>query len=142
MKKKERAKKVQKRRESMDKNAEQSWICMVKGMAIAYAVTCIFFIAYGLILTYTNASEEGLPMVALVCTACSTAIAGYDWAKCRRKKGLLLGLLAGLIYVVLLFFITSLAGNGFVFGLSKVMMLIVALAGGGIGGILGVNRKK
>jgi len=141
-KKKENKKKIQKKRESMEKQGGQGWICMVKGMAIAYAITCIFFIAYGLILTYTNISEQSLPMVALVCTALSSAVAGYDWARCRRKKGFLMGLAAGLIYTVILFIVTGLASDTFTMGMSKIMTLIVALAGGGIGGIMGVNGKK
>ena len=35
----------------------------------------------------------------------------------------------------------GLAGSGFTLELSGVMTLVVALAGGGIGGILGINRK-
>ncbi|WP_304507733.1 TIGR04086 family membrane protein [Anaerotignum sp.] len=142
MKKKEKMKKIQKKREVMENQGSKGWVCMMKGMAIAYAITCIFFIAYGLILTYTNISEQSLPMVALVCTAISSAIAGYDWAKCRKKKGLLMGLAAGLVYTILLFIITALASDTFTMGISKIMTLIVALAGGGIGGILGVNGKK
>lgn len=126
----------------MEKQSGKSWVCMVKGMAIAFAITCIFFIAYGLVLTYTNISEQSLPMVALVCTAISSAVAGYDWAKCRKKKGLLMGLAAGLLYTVILFIVTGLASDTFTVGMSKLMTLIVALAGGGIGGILGVNGKK
>ncbi|WMI80715.1 TIGR04086 family membrane protein [Anaerotignum sp. MB30-C6] len=141
-KKKESKKKIQKKRESMEKQSGQSWICMVKGMAIAYAITCIFFIAYGLVLTYTNISEQSLPMVALVCTALSSAVAGYDWAKCRKKKGMLMGLAAGLLYTLILFVVTGLASDTFTLGMSKIMTLIVSLAGGGIGGILGVNGKK
>jgi putative membrane protein (TIGR04086 family) len=126
----------------MENQNSKGWVCMMKGMAIAYAITCIFFIAYGLILTYTNVSEQSLPMVALVCTAISSAIAGYDWAKCRKKKGLFMGLVAGLVYTILLFIVTALASDTFSMGISKIMTLIVALAGGGIGGILGVNGKK
>jgi len=141
-KKKENMKKIQKKRDVMEKQGEQSWTCMAKGMAIAYGITCIFFIAYGLILTYTNVSEQSLPMVALVCTALSSAVAGYDWAKCRKKKGLVMGLAAGLLYALILFLVTALASDAFTMGMSKIMTLIVALAGGGIGGIFGVNGKK
>ena len=135
-------KKIQKKREVMEKQGEQGWTCMAKGMAVAYGITCIFFIAYGLILTYTNISEQSLPMVALICTAISAAVAGYDWAKCRKKRGFMMGLAAGLLYTMILFIVTSLASDTFTVGMSKIMTLIVALAGGGIGGILGVNGKK
>ncbi len=116
-------------------------LCLLKGMAAAFGITCIIFIGFGILLTYTSVSEERLPLVALICTAISTAAAGYDWAACKRQRGLFWGLLAGLVYMVLLFFITGLAGD-FRLELSGLMMLAVALAGGGIGGILGVNRKK
>lgn len=141
-KKKDSTKMMRKKREGMDRTGNDGWICLVKGMAMAYGVTCIFFIAYGMMLTYTDISEESLPLVALVCTAVSASIAGYDWAKCRKKKGLIFGLLAGLIYCLLLFAVTSLASGGFSLGMSKIMTMVVALAGGAIGGILGVNGKK
>ena len=117
-------------------------LCLIRGMAIAFAITCIIFIGFGILLTYTDLSEESLPLVSLVCTALSAVAAGYDWAACMKKKGLLWGLAAGVVYAVLLYLITSLAGNSFTLQLSGIMTLIVALAAGGIGGILGVNRKN
>ena len=117
-------------------------LCLIRGMAIAFAITCIIFIGFGILLTYTDLSEESLPLVSLVTTALSAAAAGYDWAACMKKKGLLWGLAAGAVYAGLLYLITSLAGNSFTLQLSGIMTLIVALAAGGIGGILGVNRKN
>lgn len=108
---------------------------------IAFAITCIIFIGFGMILTYTAASEESLPLVSLICTALSVAAAGYDWAACKRKRGLLWGALAGLVYTALLYVITSLAADSFVLHASGLMTLAVALAAGVIGGILGVNRR-
>lgn len=116
-------------------------LCLVRGMAVAFAITCIIFIGFGILLTYTSLTEESLPLVSLVCTALSAAAAGYDWAAYMQKKGILWGLAAGAVYTVLLFLITSLAKDSFSLQLSAVMTLIVALAGGAVGGILGVNRK-
>ena len=118
------------------------WLCLIRGMAIAFAITCIIFIGFGILLTYTSVSEDTLPLVSLICTALSAAAAGFDWAACMKRKGILWGLLAGAVYTVLLFFVTGLAGSGFQVELSGIMTLIVALAGGGIGGIFGVNRKN
>ena len=116
-------------------------LCLLRGMGIAFAITCIIFIGFGMILTYTAASEESLPLVSLICTALSVAAAGYDWAACKRKRGLLWGALAGLVYTALLYVITSLAADSFVLHASGLMTLAVALAAGVIGGILGVNRR-
>ena len=41
-------------------------LCLLKGMAVAMAVSCIFFIAYGIVLTYTSLAESTIPIVARV----------------------------------------------------------------------------
>jgi len=116
-------------------------VCLLRGMAVAFAITCIIFIGFGILLTYTDLSEESLPLVSMVCTGISASAAGFDWAACMGKKGILWGLAAGAVYKVLLFLITSLAKDSFQLQLSSFMTLAVALAGGAAGGILGVNRK-
>ena len=120
----------------------ESVLCLVKGIAIAFAITAIVFIAYGILLTYTGASEAKIPLVSLICTAVAAMVAGFDWAKTQGRRGLLWGLLAGLIYVIILFLVTALAGGGFMMGSTKTIMALVAVAGGGVGGILGMTRVK
>lgn len=116
-------------------------VCFLRGIGIAFAITCIIFIGYGILLTYTELSEESLPMVSLICTALSAAAAGYDWAVCKGQKGLLWGGVAGIVYGLLLYLITALAADSFVVELSGWMTWIVAAAAGAVGGILGVNGK-
>ena len=59
----------------------------------------------------------------------------------QKETGAAMGALAGLVYTMLLCAITSLAADSFVLHASGLMTLAVALAAGGIGGILGVNRR-
>jgi putative membrane protein (TIGR04086 family) len=138
--KKEKEKKPVKKR--TEETSDSRALKMLKGMAAAYAITCIVFIAYGILLTFTGISEERIPLVALLCTAVSSAVAGFDWAKCADKKGIVWGLLAGLVYGIILFLAEAFAGNGIGITASKCLMLLIAMAGGGIGGILGINMKK
>ena len=140
-KKEKREKKENHSRLTRERQTGGTALCLLRGMGIAFAITCIIFIGFGMILTYTAASEESLPLVSLICTALSVAAAGYDWAACKRKRGLLWGALAGLVYTALLYVITSLAADSFVLHASGLMTLAVALAAGVIGGILGVNRR-
>lgn len=116
--------------------------CLLRGMAAAFAVTAVIFIGFGILLTYTAVTEESLPLVSLLCTALSAAWAGYEWAVCMRRRGVLWGAAAGLVYTALLFLVTSLAAGQAQFAVSLLMALAVAVAGGACGGILGVNRKK
>lgn len=147
--KKKRGKKEKKEKKKVHSRARKesaaagsgTGLCLLRGMGIAFAITCIIFIGFGILLTYTSLSEESLPMVSLICTAISAAAAGYDWAACMKKKGLLWGALAGVVYAVLLYLITSLASDSFSIALSGLMTVIVAIAAGAIGGILGVNKR-
>ena len=138
---KEKRKKEKRGRQSKERQAGGTALCLLRGMGIAFAITCILFIGFGMILTYTAVSEERLPLVSLICTALSAAAAGYDWAACKRKRGLLWGGLAGLVYTALLYLITSLAADCFTVQPSGLMTLAVAVAAGVLGGILGVNRR-
>lgn len=139
---KTKGKKQPKQKKEQNKRNGTAAVCFAKGMLIAFAITCILFIGFGILLTYTSLSEESLLLVSLVCTALSAAAAGYDWAACKEKKGLLWGALAGGVYAVLLYIIIGLAGDSFTLELSGLMTLAVAVAAGAIGGILGVNRKS
>ncbi len=59
------------------------------------------------------------------------------------KQGVILwGILAGLAYGVILFVLDGIAGSGFSVVGSKGLMILLAAAGGGVGGILGINMKR
>ncbi len=141
MEKKEKKQNI-KKRENVKEMGNSQILCMLKGIVMAYAVTCIIFITYGIVLTYTDVTEEKLPLIALCCTVISAGIAGFDWARCAKARGILWGILAGLAYGVILFVLDGIAGSGFSVVGSKGLMILLAAAGGGVGGILGINMKK
>ena len=144
MEKKEKKQNIKKRENVKTKKemGNSQILCMLKGIVMAYAVTCIIFITYGILLTYTDVTEEKLPLIALCCTVISAGIAGFDWARCAKARGILWGILAGLAYGVILFVLDGIAGSGFSVVGSKGLMILLAAAGGGVGGILGINMKK
>ncbi len=143
MEKKEKKQNIKKRENVKTKKemGNSQILCMLKGIVMAYAVTCIIFITYGIVLTYTDVTEEKLPLIALCCTVISAGIAGFDWARCAKARGILWGILAGLAYGVILFVLDGIAGSGFSVVGSKGLMILLAAAGG-VGGILGINMKK
>ena len=144
MEKKEKKQNIKKRENVKTKKemGNSQILCMLKGIVMAYAVTCIIFITYGIVLTYTDITEEKLPVIALCCTVISAGIAGFDWARCAKARGILWGILAGLAYGLILFVLDGIAGSGFSVVGSKGLMILLAAAGGGVGGILGINMKK
>lgn len=112
----------------------------LKGTGMGLIITCIIFIIFAFVLTYTDISDSYTGIVSTVCTALSAIVCGYVWAKGRGKDGLLIGMLAGLVYCVILLIVSFIAGGG-PLSMGTLTCLVVALAGGGIGGIFGVNKK-
>ena len=117
-------------------------IALMTGMVIAYAITCIAFIGYAVLVTYTSATAETLPLVVLGTTLVAVAVAGFDAARGAESKGWLWGIIAGLIYAVILFAVGAWIFQGFVINLQLLGVLALSLAGGAIGGAVGINTKK
>ena len=64
-KKKQKYKKEGECKTKKEMGNSQIYVCS-KGIVMAYAVTCIIFITYGIVLTYTDVTEEKLPLIALL----------------------------------------------------------------------------
>jgi len=115
---------------------------MATGVLMAYAITCIAFLAYAMLLTYTDMSERTLPMVVAVTTLLSVMVAGFDAAKNAPNRGWLWGMGAGFVYVLIMAIIMIVALPTFSVDGRTFMTIIIGILGGGLGGILGINLKK
>lgn len=114
---------------------------LIGGVAIGYALTCIIFILYALLLTYTAVTERNLQIIVILTTIISVVIAGFDAARGAKEKGWFWGLAAGAVYALILVFISAIVTKNPTFGLGSFMIIVIALAGGTIGGMLGINSK-
>ncbi|MDR1663338.1 MAG: TIGR04086 family membrane protein [Clostridiales bacterium] len=115
---------------------------LTMGILVGYAITCIVFLGYSMLITYTSMSEKNMPIVVAVTTLLSVVVAGFDAARGADRKGWLWGMGAGLVYVVILAVIMMLALKNFTIDSRTVTMAILSVAGGGLGGVLGINLKK
>ena len=115
---------------------------LIIGVLMGYAVTCIVFLGYSMLITYTSMTERNLPMVVAVTTLLSVMVAGFDAAKGADNKGWLWGMGAGLVYILILTGLMMGILQRFAVDTRTVTSIVLALAGGGMGGILGINMKK
>ena len=115
---------------------------MITGVLIAYAITAIAFLAYAMLVTYTNMSERTLPTMVAVTTLLAVLVAGFDAAKGAQKRGWLWGMGAGFVYVVVMVIIMTLALPTFSADGRTFTTIVIGIAGGGLGGMLGINLRK
>ena len=125
---------------NLDKNeTKENLIRIIKGSGIALGITILLLFIFAILLTYTNIQESAMIPVVVIITAISILI-GSSLSTLRIKKnGLLNGALVGVIYILLIYIISSLTGSGFSLNIMSVIMLVSSIIAGMIGGIIGVN---
>jgi len=129
------------RRERKDGGEKNSLsTAILKGLGVAFGITCVVFVICALILTYTDINDSFIGIVSTICTAVSALCVGKIWASAMGQKGLLLGAFAGIVYGIILLVVSVVSGGG-PLSLGAGTCMVIAAAGGGIGGILGVNTK-
>lgn len=126
--------------DNLDKNeTKENLIRIIKGSGIALGITILSLFIFAILLTYTNIQENTMIPVVIIITVVSILI-GSSLSTLRIKKnGLLNGTLVGVIYILLIYIISSLTGSGFSLNIMSIIMLFFSIIAGMIGGIIGVN---
>ena len=112
-----------------------------KGLGYSYILTLATLLIYNLALTFTSLSGNSIAMASSAITTASSAFGGFYASKNIKEKGLIYGLLVGLMYIVCLTLIVFLAKDSFVFEMDILYKVLLVSLAGGIGGVLGVNFK-
>lgn len=114
---------------------------VIKGTLLSMVTTIILLFIYAIMLTYTNISENTIPLVTIIITAISILAGSAMTALHIRKNGAINGGLVGIIYIVSLYLISSVVTGNFTVNSYSIIMIAVSIIAGIIGGIIGVNRK-
>ena len=115
---------------------------LIIGVLMGYAITAIVFLGYAMLITFTEMSERSLHTVVAVTTLLSVLVAGFDAARGATYKGWLWGMGAGFLYIAVLAIIMMILLPHFGVDGRTLLILALAIVGGGLGGILGINLKK
>lgn len=110
-----------------------------KALFVSLAVTAIVFALAALLLTYTPLPESLLGTVVIFTAVLAVVCGAAHAAHGVGSRGWLTGAIAGALYSVVLYFISSLAGDGFSPNGYFAVFTAVNLFSGAAGGILGIN---
>ncbi|PAB60895.1 TIGR04086 family membrane protein [Anaeromicrobium sediminis] len=114
----------------------------VKGIFMACMLMLIMFVLLALLITYTSVSESIIPIAATISLLITAMINGMYVAGKRKKKGWLNGIIAGIIYMLVILFLSWVFMKEFKLSISILYKSIMALASSSIGGMIGVNLNK
>lgn len=119
--------------------ADKNIIRIIKGSVFSILITLILLFIYAILLTSTNIPESTMSVVVITITGISILIGSSISSFKIKKRGIVNGGLVGLIYIITIYLISSIALIGFSMNITSIIMLIVAIVIGMIGGIIGVN---
>lgn len=123
-------------------NLKANIIRIIKGSLLSIIVSVIFLIVFAMLLTYTSLSENTITPVVLAIVGLSILLGSYLSTKKINKKGILNGAMVGVIYMLILYIISSVIFMDFSINASSIIMIICGIIAGIIGGIIGVNTNK
>lgn len=115
-------------------------IRIIKGSGIAIAITLILLLIYSCLLTYTSINENTIPAVIIITTAISILVGSLISSSNIKKNGLTNGVLVGLIYILVIYLLSSIISGNFGFSVYSIIMIVASILMGAVGGIIGVNR--
>ena len=101
----------------------------------------ILFALFAVAITKFSISAGILSLLVVIAGGLGAFVAGYIASRIIGRKGLVIGLVSGVIFVIILA-ISSLASAGSFGGGQSLTKFIVILAAAALGGVLGVNSKK
>ena len=119
--------------------ADKNIIRIIKGSVFSILITLILLFIYAILLTSTNIPESTMSVVVITITGISILIGSSISSFKIKKRGIVNGGFVGLIYIITIYLISSIALMGFSMNITSIIMLTVAIVIGMIGGIIGVN---
>lgn len=122
-------------------SSSNSIIKILKGSAISMITTLILLIIFSVLLTFTNINERTMPTVIIMITALSILLGSQITTLKIKKNGIINGMAVGGTYMITLYFISSIVSKNFSFNKYSIIMMATGLLIGGLGGMIGVNRK-
>lgn len=119
--------------------SKKNIMTILKGSLISISITIISLLIFSAILAYSNLKEDYITPVIMGILAISVFVGSVISSKKIKEKGILNGAMIGMIYISVIYLLSSLVLKDFSFRFYSVILFILSFITGGIGGIVGVN---
>lgn len=126
---------------NVKENNSNGIVIILKGSLISIIATIVLLMVFAAVLTYSNINENSMPTVIIVVTALCILIGSQITTSKIKRNGIVNGALVGAIYILALYLISSIISKDFSLNIYSIIMMATSILIGGIGGIIGVNKK-
>lgn len=126
---------------NVKENNSNGIVIILKGSLISIIATIVLLMIFATVLTYSNINENSMPTVIIVVTALCILVGSQITTSKIKRNGIVNGALVGAIYILALYLISSIILKDFSLNIYSIIMMATSILIGGIGGIIGVNKK-
>lgn len=116
-------------------------LCILKSLALAFALTLALLLIVSILLTYTSLKESRMPLLNTIIMIISITSGSIYLAIKVEVNGWLNGGVVGVLYFLTLVLLNYLFIKPFVFDVYLIIKFFIALITGVIGGMIGINIK-
>lgn len=120
------------------KNLNKS-IYLLKGLVLAYIITCILILFFSLLLTYSSLRENKMPLLNTIIMMTSITSGSIYVARKVKEKGWINGGVLGIGYYLILIILNFIFLKPLILDIFSISKLVLACIIGIIGGIIGIN---
>ena len=112
---------------------------VVRALVISFALSLILFVILSFIMLYSSMSEQMIRPMVLVVSLIAMVIVGFVASRGSNIRGFLIGGIAALLYMLILYIIGVLVFSAPPFNLNGLIRFLYAFVAGAVGGVLGKN---
>lgn len=113
-----------------------------RNVVFSYIITLVLIVIYSFVLAFTSVPESSISLFTFVSGMISVFIGSSVSLIKIKEKGLINGGIVGLLYILVLYVLSSIFSTGFGINGYALWMILFNVIVGMIGGIIGVNISK
>ena len=126
----------------MEKTNKFDLINILKGTLISVLVSLGLILVFAIVLKFVDFSDSIIKIINQIIKIISIFVGIYFVLKDKKEKGFLKGLILGLLYSIIAYFVFSILNTSITFGLSNIIDLIFSGVFGMVSGIFCANIKN
>lgn len=126
----------------MENSVQEKRGGLIKGSVVALIITLISILLFAVVLKFFELSDGLIMPINQLIKIISIFFGVKVMLKNCKEKGLIRGILLGVVYTLLSYLIFALLSRSFIFDLSVIFDILFGAAIGGICGVIVVNLKR
>lgn len=110
-----------------------------KNLLLSILISLILIAILSVVMSNTSMNDNLLNPIVIGIVTFSLLIGAFNMSRSKKEKGIVFGSLLGIVYVFILYLISSIVLMNFSLSISSIFFILLGILGGAVGGILGVN---